>query len=525
MPSTSQSSHDQSQIALNALSLPCAKEHITTPIANIEGKNKTFCDATPLSKNHMNVLDATCSAILSHALNAVLPVGTVEVKSVQHVLENLGNTKVKTSDNAISICSTTISPAKFINSKEFGELNPANKRLETYRIRTSFDELNKAFGSVQRFAQFITRSLDNCANQTAYAYVHQIGLGSVAPEDLSIDGKWLGLANAGVQSTTRDKPSDWQQEHADLSSIFIKWVCYYNSFNQTQINTDALIDFYNDKFNQYLEKYSVEFIGFDAATLSFADLRAEKRFLVKLIKSTYNKVSQTNPLVPLRQLLTTEISAFYCYDTHTASNANLSANARCQINETSQIQGDVSSKVQHSNLTTTDQSTRQARLIGTMREFYNLPFTAHAQSMVCAIKAFRKVVFADALSNSTLRAVITQKLETTGTQELESLTEKYRELACWLFNRIDSSVHVILFVNSFVKCFFVPVTHSFVYENYKTGARYSFLNLDELSKYISKQSKLDFHLPGVSGWQRLEQLIQLLLNVERVNTSQSKPEH
>ena len=527
MPNTSSTS--TKTIALNPLSMPCTAGIHRALTEEKSTANQIF-QSTPLTKTHNNLLDATCSAIFSHALNMVLPIGTVEVKSVQHVFSEADCGNIDEKDKAVSISATSLSPGKFINSANYGDLNVANKRLETYRIRQAFSDLNSAFGTEQKFTQFITRTLDNCANQTAYAYVHQIGLGSITPEDITIDGKWVGLANAGLQvtpeingsaATSLNNGHDWQQEHTDLSSIYIKWVCYYNSFNQTQINTDTLIDFYNDKFNQYLEKYSVEFIGYESSVASFADLKAEKRFLVKLIKAIYNRAQHSDSLKPitLKQILLAEISAFYCCSNSgepKVASPNCDATT-CQINEGRFPDFSSSHAQTVSKKQTVDTSTRQSRLIETMREFYNSPFTHSAQSIACAIKAFRKVIFSDALSNSVVKGVITQKLATSGTQDLEKLTNKYRELACWLFNRLDSSVHVILFVNSFVKCFFVPVTHSFVYENFKNGDRYSFMNLPDLMEYLSRQPQLDFYLPGVDGWQRLEQLIRLLLNVEQAN--------
>ncbi|QTH63250.1 hypothetical protein J1N51_10945 [Psychrosphaera ytuae] len=467
------------RIALNDLSMPFGELQNN----KLDAKNgKTKTTATPLRKTKLSLIDATCNAIISHAFNQVLPIGTVEVKSVQHLSSPLTVGESKTTapnEHAISITNTVISPAKFINSISYGDLSPADQRLETFRIREAYRELNNAFKSEHSFSQFITRSLDNCARQCSYCYVHGISLGSISPESLTIDGQWARLIEAGVDiSRTSSTPDTLHQEHNEIASVFIKWACYYNSFNKTNIDTQCLLQFFNDKYNQYLERYVFEFIGLDSEITNFATLPAERNFLLKLLHATVQKLS--SPVYSNEQrvhLLVNELMSFM--------ESNRSMN-----------------------------NTRQTRLMKTVSEFVRSPHTTNSQRIICTIKAGRRFIFSEALANQSIRDTVSAVIEHKGVNNLESLAEKYRELTSWLFNKLDSSVHTTIFINNHIRCYFVPVTESYVFESFDDGVRFSFLQLDELSNYIKSQNKLAFHLPGFHGYKGLMTLLELLKKVD-----------
>lgn len=498
MPNLSSTNPKKQNIALNTESTPFEmainSKHLNYP-------NK------PQTKVKTGLIEAISNAVFSHAFGAILPAGTVEVHSVQHLMqpgnlefsplisvavreEHLNNDLF--SESAVSVTDTLVTPARFMNTQDYANLNPADKRLESFKIRQAFVELNHLFKSDGAFSQFITRSLEQLAKQFAFCNVHQIELGHVSPETITVNGLWADMSKAGANccvDNSLSRISNWQNEGADACSIFIKWVCFYNSFNQTSIDTQSLIDFYNDTYDKYMNIYVIEIIGLNSHFNAYGSLPAETAFLVKLIKSVFNKnlQSQSNAVSSVRQskvkynlLLLEEVKAFFIDQ------------SSIQVNP----------------------AKRHQRLINTVLKAEPNAFTDEAIKLNCAIKAFRRILFSHALHSQSLQHTICKKLQNASIKEITSLSEEYRELAAWLFNKLDSSIHTLLFINKQCRCYYVPVTQSFVFEDFDTRAKYSFTGLRDLKVYVDRQNKLNFRLPGIDGWHHFLLLLELLSESE-----------
>ncbi len=472
---------EQSPLAtLNPASLPCHK------VLNYQLNG---IGDLPNVKVKSSLLDATVDSVYSSILNYILPIGCVHIDSINHL-----NEPYSVSDNtenngyarhqALKIKSTSLSVQRFLKHSDQSSMSAAHRRLEAFKIKQAFTELTEYFKSHERFVLFINRSLANCAQQFAFCFIHRISHGNINNDALSIDGKWQNndacSFYSNLDKTTFSADKSYKEAH-DAAAIFIKWVCYYNSFNGTDIEANELSEYFSSLYRKYIEYYAVTLIGLTPDELPLnTNIRSD---FTDSIRRLYEQDPSESQLI--------------AFITKTFINWQLSKSDLSP--PCSEFVGpDCASKLILDSVLYSEQQ----------------HYTEQSILTRCAIIALRKLLFGHLFKNQLIRQSLLVQLNNRRLDTIAGLSEQYENCAKWLYGSEDSLVHSVIFSNAKLLVYFVPITQSYVVEHFNKGHKYSFLNARELSIYLQGQSKLDFNLPGALVWKNLIKLINILIEIE-----------
>ncbi len=437
----------------------------------------------PQVKTQVPFIIAVKDAIFTSILGQILPVGTVKIESINHLNQPL---QIKEQDNsgysqhnAIAIKATSLSPSMFIKSSPKGNQSPAERRLEAFKIKNALRELKLHIKSDQRFVQAINSALRNCANQFAFSYLHQIKHGEPQPEGFSIEGHWQNLSSASFALKSLSNDSNIHEllmSESDASvSIFLKWVCYYNTFNKTKIETAPLLDFYHTLYNEFRLFHLPALFGINQNEAPHHEYGSLKKLVLKEIESLNKKQSNCFNKPTLEDFLTETFAGVLTVETSSTPSIKL-------------LQSIINAEHQH--------------------------YTAKSLVLKFAITSLRKIHFAEVFSQSAVHTVVENTLKNRQSDKLSQHLNAYEKCATWVFDKQDSLVHTFIFKNIKMQCYFVPLTQSFVVEHFKKGHKYSFLSASALLTYLTNQPKLDFNLPGIFGWNALERFMNSLIQIE-----------
>lgn len=458
---------DRNIATLGVESLPCQK--VLTYQLNGIGD-------LPKVKVKDTLLDAILDSIYSSVFHQILPIGSVKIKSIQHLNKPMSLVEEDSQDGyqnhlAVKVKETSLSINRFMKNSEQESMSAADRRLEAFKIKQSFLEINQYFQSHERFVLFINRSLANCAQQFAFCFAHRITHGDIGNDALSIEGRWQNNNTSTFHNdfTENSFSSSSLNEQKDLAlSLFLRWVCYYNSFNKTQIETSELSQYFYAIYYKYLEYYGVSVCGVSPDELPL---------------NTIARAEVTSELIKLYQHNASELDIAQ-FITQTLLNINKKGSTSYQL-----FNSAITSENQH--YTQSSVITKWA-IIGLRKVFFNAPF-----------------------KNSNIRQSLSIFLSKRKLNQILELSNDYEDCASWLFEAKDSSVHTVMFSNRKLLIYFVPVTQSYVVEHFDKGHKYSFIDAKELLIYIQTQPKLDFNLPGFLAWRGLIYMLTELLELER----------
>ena len=430
----------------------------------------------PKVKVKDTLLDAILDSIYSSVFHQVLPIGSVKIKSIQHLnkpmsLAEGSNQSGYQNHLAVKVKETSLSIKRFMKNAEQESMSAADRRLEAFKIKQSFLEINQYFQSHERFVLFINRSLANCAQQFAFCFVHRITHGNINNDALSIEGKWQNNNTSSFHNDFAENSftSSSLNEQKDVAlSLFLRWVCYYNSFNKTQIETSELSQYFYAIYNKYLEYYVVSVLGVSPDELPL---------------NTLARAELTSGLIKLYQ--------------HNASELDIAKFITQSLSDITK-EGSASYKLLNSAITSENQH-----------------YTPSSIITKWAIIGLRKVYFNALFQNNNIRQSLAIFLSKRKLDQVLELSNHYEDCAAWLFEAKDSSVHTVIFSNKKLLIYFVPVTQSYVVEHFDKGHKYSFIDAKELLLYIQTQPKLDFNLPGFLAWRGLIYMLTELLELER----------
>jgi hypothetical protein len=342
-------------------------------------------------------------------------------------------------------------------------LSREDKSKKAIQIKHALLDLKKRFGSDERVFQFILRSVATSAHIHSFASIHRFSHNNLSSDSLTETGRWCQLDSVEFESLVT--------EHKAACALFVKWLCYYNSFNETQLSTRSLISYFNHIFSQFEQRYVVGLLGLNPDEYLDKNFSKLSEQCVDEIKTLYS-----------RQIVEHKVEALLTAFT----------NYFCLLNTKSSFQ-----KLLFVAATESDKQVTTSSFV-----------------MTCAIKSLRKLVFTECFSQKHVKPSIQDVYRGQKTTSFTQLFNEYEQTARWLFDKQDTFVQCHLFTNTTLRCYFVPLTSSYVVEHFTKNHNYTFLNLNDLFIYVKSQSTDDFLLPGYCAWQKLLMLLSALQKIE-----------
>lgn len=221
------------------------------------GKNKLAADDADIwhSYGGLTAIDAVYEAALSIICKNVLSIGSVDHHGVILTGEKSAYYyDLSKTHGALLIRSPSIRPAHFLRNAMF-----LSDGMESDHLKTKLccKALLKTVGGENGLLSLIREFVSNCANQFSLAFLIRFFHGSVSPSNISIDGRWLDLVNAGFTPSgiNYGGPFPVHDEWKKIPGIIDELVHTINKYGNTNIESNKLVLAYYDLFNRYTALY------------------------------------------------------------------------------------------------------------------------------------------------------------------------------------------------------------------------------------------------------------------------------
>ncbi len=360
----------------------------------------------------------------------------------------------------------------YLKSPEQLSLSPADRRAEAINLKQRYTKLQAVYGSEHRVLQFYMHAVAQLAQMLAYCYLNRIRHQNLNEDTLTLSGVW--------QQNEYLDFEQYNDEDASLITLFTRSLCYFNSFNNTNLSSPALAEFFTNAYAAHKRRFVCELIGNQHLLLS-APMHSElSQMCVDEVASKYKELSSlANKSKVTAEALNEKLLHFLL-------------GAFCEPKPYSAL----------------------AELIHLAHDISESHLTLSSHNLNSAIKSLRKVCFTPMFSRHNVHRHIKFRHLQQDEHKVGEIIENYQTSAAWLYGRMDTKIHTMLFFNSIFQCYYIPITQSFVIEHFIKGHKYTFINVKELLVYLRSLAKSDCNLPGCLGWDPLFVLIQALLQIQ-----------
>lgn len=238
---------------------------VNDDIYQIKGGGKNILVGSGKDKWHsyggLNAIDAVYETAISQVLKNILPVGVAEYYGIIHTGNKTAyNYEENIGHGALLIREVCLRPAHFLRSPMYRPNDELRYKINSdlYRIRRVIKELLQSFSNTNELINFIGDFILNSANQFAFSKVARICHGSVGPSNLSYDGRWLDLTNAGFLPTGMNYggPLPVYNEAKSIFDIISDIIYTITKYGHLELNPAPLLHYYNEMFACYFSYHA-----------------------------------------------------------------------------------------------------------------------------------------------------------------------------------------------------------------------------------------------------------------------------
>lgn len=200
----------------------------------------------------LTAIEAVYEAAMSLVCSNILPCGAIKhVGVISTGEESAFYYDLTPTQGALLVRRSALRPAHLLRNAWY-----KNRDLLSDNARTKFSCQNfyNILGGEKTLQSTLHNFVLNCANQSALSFLIRFFHGSISPSNISIDGRWLDLANTGFTPSGKNYggPFPVHEEWKKVAGIIDELVYSINKYTGSNIDSDYLIRGYFDLFDNYI---------------------------------------------------------------------------------------------------------------------------------------------------------------------------------------------------------------------------------------------------------------------------------
>jgi hypothetical protein len=216
---------------------------------------------------------AIIETIYTNLLAVLLPHGAVRIRGLVHVGDDTAffHHPANKCWGVVMIRDACFRPAHLMRAPYF-EPQPRYRgslRGDVARLRILNKRLATHFRHPSQYVSFLSRFLQRCASQFAFARAARLMHGALTPSNITMEGQWLDLPmtsalNGGVNHCLT---SQFYSEHQIPLTCAIELLHNFGKYNGISLDASPLISFYSREFDTCFNRYIGYVLGFPSSCI------------------------------------------------------------------------------------------------------------------------------------------------------------------------------------------------------------------------------------------------------------------